>query len=217
MEKTGVFDQYAVDKPMTENIPELLASFIKFKERDRVLDAGCGDGRFLRFCESKIQEGTIFGTDVSHVRLQRCAVQQLKVGQAEVENMPFATNTFQLILLVEVIEHTWQPEKAVKELARILAPSGKLILTTPNYPIKRVYDGISFLRGNSKSLADDPTHFSPFSAYRIAELCSHHFTQVESYMTRIGGQSRFPILKHIHKVPRLTQLIGHKVILICQK
>jgi ubiquinone/menaquinone biosynthesis C-methylase UbiE len=217
MKKVGVFDQYAAVKPMSENVPDLLASFIEVRPGERILDVGCGDGRFLRFCESQMSEGSVYGTDVSYVRLQRCIGEQLKVGQAEVENMPFADNTFQTILLIEVIEHTWQPEKALKELARILAPGGKMILSTPNYPVKRVYDWAAYLRGNSRSPADDPTHFSPFSAKGIAELCSRNFSRVESYMTRIAGESRVSLIRHIHKMPRLTHLLGHKIIVIGYK
>ena len=217
MKKAGVFDHYAAVKPMSENIPDLLASFIEARPGERVLDVGCGDGRFLRFCESQMKEGIIYGTDVSYVRLQRCIGEQLKVGQADVENMPFADNTFQTILLIEVIEHTWQPEKALSELVRILAPGGKLILSTPNYPIKRVYDWLAYLRGNSESPADDPTHFSPFSAQGITELCSRNFSRVESHMTRIVGESRVSFIKHIHKMPKLTHLLGHKIIVIGHK
>jgi ubiquinone/menaquinone biosynthesis C-methylase UbiE len=49
---------------------------------------------------------------------------------ADAHNLPFDDNEFEVILCTEVLEHLKSPEIAIKEMKRVLKPSGKLILTT---------------------------------------------------------------------------------------
>ena len=45
--------------------------------------------------------------------------------------LPFASGSFDVVLSTEVIEHTPEPAHALPELARMLKPGGRLVLTTP--------------------------------------------------------------------------------------
>jgi len=49
-----------------------------------------------------------------------------------IEHLPFADNTFDLVTANMVVEHVAQPESLFKEVRRILAPGGRLVLHTPN-------------------------------------------------------------------------------------
>ena len=62
----------------------------------------------------------------------------------ETEPLPFENNTFHYILLNEVFEHMRiNPIKTLKEINRVLHPTGTLVLTTPNlYSIQNVVDFI---------------------------------------------------------------------------
>jgi ubiquinone/menaquinone biosynthesis C-methylase UbiE len=120
-------------------------------------------------------------------------------------------------LLIEVIEHAWQPEAMIAEIARILLPQGRLVLTTSNYPIKRAYDWLSYFQGVRPSPADDPTHFSPFSARGIRKLCRRYFTTVESQINRVAGEGRLPVLAHLKSIPSVGDLVGHKITVFCRQ
>lgn len=48
------------------------------------------------------------------------------------DNLVFKDNTFDAVLMIEVLEHIPDDKKAIKEAYRVLKPSGKLIITAPN-------------------------------------------------------------------------------------
>lgn len=47
-------------------------------------------------------------------------------------DLPFPSDTFDLVITSEVIEHTLDPARAVREMARVLRPGGQLVITVPN-------------------------------------------------------------------------------------
>lgn len=54
-------------------------------------------------------------------------------------NLPFINSKFDIVIASEVIEHVFDPEKFVKELLRVVKPTGKLIITTPYKEKLRYY------------------------------------------------------------------------------
>lgn len=216
MEKTVIFDGYALARRMPSSVPDLFAPWVQVPAGGRILDVGCGDGRFLEFCTAVAPGGKPVGLEISWIRVKRIANRGFAALQSDSERLPFTDRSFYVVLLIEVIEHVWHPEMVVAEAARILQPEGRLVLTTPNYPIKRMYDWLQYLRGLRPSPADDPTHFSPFSAHRIRRLCLRHFATVKSQISRIAGEGRWPVLARLKKSPGIGDWIGHKVVLLCQ-
>jgi SAM-dependent methyltransferase len=215
-EKTTVFNEYALQRAMPLAVPTVIGRLISALPRGPVLDIGCGDGRFLSFCQSVLPQEVSVGLEISSVRLQRVVEQGLMGAQADSEKLPFADGTFRMILMIEVIEHAWHPESMIAEAARVLAPDGLFVLTTPNYPIKRAYDWLSYLRGSRPSPADEPTHFSPFSARQIKGLCQRYFATVKGEMQHIAGEGRVPGIGRLHNIPWIADRIGHKILLVCR-
>jgi ubiquinone/menaquinone biosynthesis C-methylase UbiE len=50
---------------------------------------------------------------------------------ADVQQIPFADESFDYVVSSEVIEHVIEPEKAIHEMCRVLKRGGYLALTTP--------------------------------------------------------------------------------------
>lgn len=122
-----------------------------------LLEAGCGLGQWLYYHVSKTR-GRAVGLDLAAGTQARVAKTKtlgpyiengcVTFVEADTRATPFADNTFDLIFSFGVIEHVPddQSRRAVIELARVLKPGGRALITTPNVyclhtvtrPIRRV-------------------------------------------------------------------------------
>ena len=108
----------------------------------RLLEVGCGAGNLL--LRATVRGSYPVAVDLSTRSLQfvRSRLQEATredgpngfgCAQAVAELLPFTGDTFDWVVLSEVIEHLRKPERAVGEAARVLRRGGRLLLTTPNY------------------------------------------------------------------------------------
>lgn len=121
-------NMYDTQKRLEVVYNELLDEDIKGK---KLLDAGCGTGWFSKWaCDRKaIVTSMDLGEKLLAQVAKKCDSHRI-VGS--ILDMPFADNTFDVIVSSEVIEHVPEPTQAMRELFRVLKPGGILILTTPN-------------------------------------------------------------------------------------
>jgi SAM-dependent methyltransferase len=97
----------------------------------RILDAGCGSGRNM---VELVRHGTVTGVELSDASV--CLARERGVGEVvagSVLEMPFAEDTFDLAVSLDVIEHLEDDLAALRELRRVVAPGGALLLTVPAY------------------------------------------------------------------------------------
>lgn len=80
----------------------------------------------------------VFGIDISEPTLRQAdatfvaAGVTLKSAAADVRAIPFADNSFDAVYSMGTVEHFAETEQAVAEIARVLAPGGRVILGVPN-------------------------------------------------------------------------------------
>jgi len=98
-------------------------------EGRRVLDVSCKRGEILQALRGRgfAVQGTQFASDAPGV--EGIPVDR---GVNLLQGLPYAAESFDVVVLVEVIEHLENHRAALCELARVLKPGGILILTTPN-------------------------------------------------------------------------------------
>ncbi len=107
--------------------------------RGRILDNGTGLGTYLEAIGRVNPDSVRVGLEIEHERavaaLARADVIVLGVG----EQLPFANDTFDLILSNEVIEHVTDDRAAVAEMARVARPGGRVVIFAPNrwYPVEQ--------------------------------------------------------------------------------
>jgi SAM-dependent methyltransferase len=99
----------------------------------RVLDAGCGSGRNLDVLRDY---GVAVGVDASHdaVAVARARGHE-DVHEATVEELPFPDSEFDLVTCLDVLEHTPDDRRTLRELRRVTRPGGLALVTVPAYPV----------------------------------------------------------------------------------
>lgn len=119
------------------------------------LDAGCGSGRFLIPLS---KEMNVVGVDFSKGLLEKARhqVPNAKVCVADLEHLPFKSQTFDTVLCVRVLQHLTNQKNAVNELSRVLKKSGTIIiLSYNNLTLHNLYKRIRQLLKNWKWFPDD--------------------------------------------------------------
>jgi SAM-dependent methyltransferase len=97
----------------------------------------------------------------------------VKIIQESVYETTHPDNSFDLIFLLEVLEHLDYPDKALAELRRILKPDGFLILGVPREPI---WCGLNMARGKYwRHLGNTPGHFNHWSTFMLKRHVRKHF------------------------------------------
>ncbi len=97
-----------------------------------ILDLGCGEGITLERIRQKLPGRKIWGTDYSLEKARTCAQFRLPVHCSSVYALGFKEQSVDGCLFLEVIEHLESPEKALKEIHRVLKTKGVLLLIFPN-------------------------------------------------------------------------------------
>jgi SAM-dependent methyltransferase len=97
----------------------------------RVLDAGCGSGRNM--VELR-HYGQVTGIELSSTSVQAARERHVgEVFEGSVLDMPFADDSFDLAVSLDVVEHLEDDVAALRELRRVVAPGGRLLVTVPAY------------------------------------------------------------------------------------
>jgi SAM-dependent methyltransferase len=209
------FERYAQVKPFNLSVAdtwqavleETIARTQRAPSELDLLDYGCGDGKYFPYwCQRGLNPCRIHGLDVSKIRIERC--HSLGFQNAAVlepgQPLPYANDSFDMVNCMEVIEHIPANEgkKAVAEISRVLRPGGFLLISTPNYPIKRFYDMFdACFHGKWSRVRDDPTHVTYFNHDRLRGLLAPYFSEIEERIFKTGFLYRkWPKPHLLHKL-----------------
>lgn len=136
----------------------------------RVLDAGCGDFRIARDHAEALTGKTYVGCDT--VEKNKPAHAEFHAVDLDKPPLPFADDSFDLVVFSHVIEHLDEPIPALRELVRVLRPGGLLYVECPSEKSLRPGPWGPQSYNLILSFHDDPTHsgrpWSPQSLRRVA-------------------------------------------------
>jgi ubiquinone/menaquinone biosynthesis C-methylase UbiE len=168
----------------------------------RILEVACGRGGFVR--ELSRSGADVTGCDFSLAAL-RVGWEKLRalgngnsaaLIQGDAQALPFADESFDLVVSCETIEHVPDVRKALREMWRVARPGAKLYLTTPNYAnLMGLYDLYARMRHPRRK--DD----QPFDRRQW-------FPQIRRYVRGAG----WTILRSDGTVHQLPIVPGHNPI-----
>lgn len=105
-----------------------------------LLDIGCGEGSLA--CRLASEGHRVWALDLAPRRLARARDRARAAGlrvawvRADATRLPFADARFAGVAMGEVLEHLVRDDKALSEVARVLAPGAALALTVPAGPAR---------------------------------------------------------------------------------
>jgi len=111
-----------------EKIAEIIAK--KYTPR-KVLDVDCSDGLLLE-CFYKYG-AECYGVDISKKALSFAPKEKLNlfIVDIEKENLPFKDESFDLVTILEVLEHLRNHKRIISEIYRVLKPNGIVMMSSP--------------------------------------------------------------------------------------
>lgn len=175
------------------------------KDDDKILDIGCGEGKIWQLFHNV----SVTGLDISSENL-RLAQKYLKPirGNAE-KKLPFPSESFDVVIASEIIEHLVRPEMLLKEIDRVLIKNGYAIITLPN--TASIQMRLSLLLWGRNPSLNYPENNNHIRFYDLADLTLMlHKTNLKITKVRGGnflsfGPNNFG--KYI-PVPRAIRVIG---------
>ena len=123
-----------------KNIIKYFDEFVKeyINEDSKILDYGCGPGTFS-IKLSKMTKNEVHGIDISEGFIEQCNLlkKELSISNfyphhTKNQNLPYDNNTFDIILLFDVIHHLENIDQNFSEIKRVLKKDGKIIVYEPN-------------------------------------------------------------------------------------
>jgi SAM-dependent methyltransferase len=97
----------------------------------RALDVGCGVGQVVaRLSEAGYEA---YGVDVSEPSIARAKKFCERCQVYDGKRLPFPDNFFDSAGALNVLEHVDEPEAFLREVVRVVAPRGKLVISSPNF------------------------------------------------------------------------------------
>lgn len=138
----------------------------------KVLDAGCSDGTFSKIIYEAANSPKMTGIDFSPKAIAYAKKRHPEIAftTADCYSLPFKDKTFGAVFSLEVLEHLYNPSKALKELRRCLKDSGYMVILVPNENLlfRFVWFWVTKLKGKIWKDA----HVHQFNEKELVKICT---------------------------------------------
>lgn len=126
------------------------------KEKQRLLEPGCGRGDFLEAFRHNGLE--CYGVDLSPEAGKLLDSIEVLQCDFEKQHLPYEDNFFDVVYNKSLLEHLRNPDYFLKDVYRVLKPGGLLLCLVPDW------------ESNYKTYFDDFTHRTPFTSVALNDI-----------------------------------------------
>lgn len=113
-----------------------ISNVVKSSQKDHkniaVLDIGCGKGRYLKNLAKDYPKNKYFAVDISTEVMGFFDINMVEKKQGNLTNIPYKDNSFDVVYTCEALEHAIDINSAIKELARVTKPGGRIAIVDKN-------------------------------------------------------------------------------------
>jgi ubiquinone/menaquinone biosynthesis C-methylase UbiE len=110
---------------------QLILEYFGDLNHQRVLDVGCGKGRFARVLAERFPRASIVGFDLAEAMLRHVPT-GVSACAGSMTALPFPSGAFDCAYATESLEHAVNIEAAVSELCRVVRPGGRIVIIDKN-------------------------------------------------------------------------------------
>ena len=160
-----------------EKVVGFLSNLLDYNAAPRILDIGAGHGALS--ARLKTLGARVSACDVVPEQFEATGV-DFRVVKSN-GTLPFDDGSFDAAIAVEVLEHIDGHDRFFAEVARVLAPNGLVMFTTPNIlslksRFRFAFTGFFYSFGPLEPFTRDPVsqHIAPFSLNRYEWMMSQH-------------------------------------------
>lgn len=131
MSKTSNYHSKNICFDYPASLKKIEAVFDFHAGKLKILDLGCGDGRLSSELVKMGHE--VWGADVFPDGIEAAKKNGINAIETDIEKrLPFQDSSFDLVLLLDTLEHLYGQEGVLREIFRILKVDGKIIVSYPN-------------------------------------------------------------------------------------
>jgi 2-polyprenyl-3-methyl-5-hydroxy-6-metoxy-1,4-benzoquinol methylase len=146
---------------------------VPYQGRGRLLDFGCASGRFVARMASLGWDA--MGIDFTEDAIQPARKEGLKVVWGTLPHPDLAPESFDVVTLRASLEHVHNPADTLREVHKLLAPGGKVVIQVPNYDCWE----IDYF-GDAAQVLNLPRHLTHFTADTLTDtLTRSGYTNVK--------------------------------------
>ena len=132
--------KFSKQNPLLTKIKDsvLLSRFSMFgarlPENAKILEIGCGDGQLLKAIKRKHMSFEVTGLDWKYQKEIKIDLQKhgVLLVESTLEDVELTEDSYDFIILNQLIEHLWEPESAIIKLHKSLKKGGLISISTPN-------------------------------------------------------------------------------------
>ena len=112
---------------------EVILGMAEENPRAKLLDCGCSDGEFTNKLADKIGSRAVYGIEFVEEVAKRAEEKGITVYHSNLDkDFPIESDTFDVVMANQIIEHLYNSDLLVKEIYRVLKNGGYAIVSTPN-------------------------------------------------------------------------------------
>lgn len=188
---------------------EIIAAIKTFKGENvkAMLDVGTADGAMLQEFIKNLEIENAAGLDFSRELLRFGERGKGSLIQGDASNLPFQSNSFDIITAAALIEHVQNPERMLAEFCRVLRKKGICIITTPDPFFENIATKIGHL-----AKEDHVQTFNLADLRRIMDGANFEILMAEKFMlSPIGAPCDKQIERGLKKI-KLEKLLLNQII-----
>jgi len=198
------WEKYKIDLIVDsrDRYKKAVLSLLEEQAGAKLLDMGCGDGRFTKKLAYKIGTQVVTGVDMKKTTIEGVRYFQDDLNLGLLQDL--TSQEFDVVVASQIIEHLWNTDGFLKELHRVLKPTGYAVISTPN--LASWHNILYLLLGKQPETAtvsdelypwkEKPGHRRVFTATELIRLLELHGFVVE----RIVGTSYYPLMGQLARL-----------------